>query len=97
VLVAREQVEGGAHVLDLCTALTERVDEDVQMATIVKKLAQSVETPLMIDSTEAKVIEAALKIYAGRAIVNSVNLETAAPRSTRSCRSSRRAARPSSR
>ncbi len=75
VLVAREQVEGGAHVLDLCTALTERVDEELQMATIVKKLAQSVETPLMIDSTEAKVIEAALKIYAGRAIVNSVNLE----------------------
>lgn len=75
VLVAREQVEGGAHVLDLCTALTERTDEDVQMATIVKKLAQSVETPLMIDSTEPKVIAAALKIYAGRAIVNSVNLE----------------------
>jgi 5-methyltetrahydrofolate--homocysteine methyltransferase len=75
VLVAREQVEGGAHVLDLCTALTERTDEDVQMATIVKKLAQSVETPLMIDSTETKVIEAALKIYAGRAIVNSINLE----------------------
>ncbi len=74
-LVAREQVEGGAHVLDLCTALTERTDEDVQMATIVKRLAQSVETPLMIDSTEAKVVEAALKIYAGRAIVNSVNLE----------------------
>jgi len=74
-LVAREQVEGGAHVLDLCTALTERTDEDVQMATIVKRLAQSVETPLMIDSTEAKVIDAALKIYAGRAIVNSVNLE----------------------
>jgi 5-methyltetrahydrofolate--homocysteine methyltransferase len=75
MLVAREQVEGGAHVLDVCTALTERVDEDAQMATIVKRLAQSVETPLMIDSTEAKVIEAALKIYAGRAIVNSINLE----------------------
>jgi 5-methyltetrahydrofolate--homocysteine methyltransferase len=74
-LVAREQVEGGAHVLDICTALTERTDEDGQMATIVKKLAQSVETPLMIDSTETKVIEAALKIYAGRAIVNSVHLE----------------------
>ena len=74
-LVAREQVEGGAHVLDICTALTERTDEDVQMATIVKRLAQSVETPLMIDSTEPDVVEAALKIYAGRAIVNSVNLE----------------------
>ena len=74
-LVAREQVEGGAHILDICTALTERTDEDVQMATIVKRLAQSVEAPLMIDSTEAKVIEAALNIYPGRAIVNSINLE----------------------
>ena len=74
-LVAREQVEGGAHVLDVCTALTERTDEDLQMATIVKRLAQSVETPLMIDSTEVKVIEAALKIYAGRPVVNSVHLE----------------------
>jgi len=75
VLVAREQVDGGAHVLDVCTALTERADEDGQMATLVKRLAQSVETPLMIDSTEAKAIEAALKIYPGRAIVNSVHLE----------------------
>jgi 5-methyltetrahydrofolate--homocysteine methyltransferase len=75
MLVAREQVEGGAHILDVCTALTERADEDVQMETVVKKLAQSVESPVMIDSTEAKVIERALKIYAGRAIVNSINLE----------------------
>ncbi len=75
MLVAREQVEGGAHVLDVCTALTERTDEDVQMATIVKRLAQSTEAPVMIDSTEPKVIEAALKLYAGRPIVNSINLE----------------------
>ncbi|HTW85944.1 MAG TPA: homocysteine S-methyltransferase family protein, partial [Candidatus Sulfotelmatobacter sp.] len=74
-LVAREQVEGGAHLLDICTALTERTDEDVQMATIVKRLAQSVEAPLVIDSTEPKVLEAALKIYAGRPVVNSVHLE----------------------
>jgi 5-methyltetrahydrofolate--homocysteine methyltransferase len=75
VLVGREQVDGGAHVLDVCTALTERTDEEEQTAIIVKRLAQSVEAPLMIDSTEPKVIEAALKIYAGRAIVNSVHLE----------------------
>jgi 5-methyltetrahydrofolate--homocysteine methyltransferase len=74
-LVAREQVEGGAHLLDVCTALTERTDEDAQMATIVKRLAQSVEAPLVIDSTEPRVIEAALKIYAGRAVVNSIHLE----------------------
>jgi 5-methyltetrahydrofolate--homocysteine methyltransferase len=46
------------------------------MATVVKRLAQSVETPLVIDSTEPKVIEAALKIYAGRPVVNSIHLES---------------------
>ncbi len=75
VLVAREQVEMGAHVLDICTAMTERVDEAGQMETIVKKLAQSVEVPVMIDSTEPAVIAAALRAYPGRAIVNSINLE----------------------
>jgi 5-methyltetrahydrofolate--homocysteine methyltransferase len=75
LLTAREQVEGGAHVLDICTALTERTDEDVQTAILVKMLAQAVPVPLMIDSTEPKVIQAALQIYAGRAIVNSVHLE----------------------
>jgi len=75
MLVAREQVSGGAHVLDICCALTERTDEDEQMRTLVKRLAQSTEAPLMIDSTEPKVLEAALKMYAGRPIVNSVHLE----------------------
>lgn len=75
MLVAREQVEGGAHVLDICCALTERTDEDEQMRILVKRLAQSTEAPLMIDSTEPKVLEAALKMYAGRAIVNSIHLE----------------------
>ncbi|MDE2572126.1 MAG: methionine synthase [bacterium] len=73
--VARAQVEGGAHVLDLCCALTERVDEDVQMSALVKRLQQSIEAPLMIDSTEAKVVEMALKANPGRAIINSINLE----------------------
>ncbi|HEY5348985.1 MAG TPA: homocysteine S-methyltransferase family protein, partial [Candidatus Lustribacter sp.] len=74
-LIAREQVEGGAHVLDICCALTERTDEDVQMREIVRKLAQSNEAPLMIDSTEPRVVEVALQNYPGRAIVNSVHLE----------------------
>ena len=73
--IAREQVEGGAHLLDVCVALTERQDEDEQMRRVVKLLAQSVETPLVIDSTEANVVEAALKNYPGRAIVNSIHLE----------------------
>ena len=75
VLVAREQVEGGAHVLDLCCALTERTDEDVQMRELVRRLSQSIEAPLMIDSTEPKVVQVALENNPGRAIVNSVHLE----------------------
>jgi 5-methyltetrahydrofolate--homocysteine methyltransferase len=75
VQLAREQVEGGAHVLDVCCALTERSDEDVQMREVVRRLAQSVEAPLMIDSTEPRVIATALENYPGRAIINSVHLE----------------------
>ncbi len=75
VPVAREQVEGGAHVLDVCLALTERTDEAEQMRLLVKKLSLSVEAPLCIDSTEASVIEAALQACPGSAIVNSINLE----------------------
>ncbi|MDE2482809.1 MAG: methionine synthase, partial [bacterium] len=75
MLVAREQVEGGAHVLDVCCALTERTDEDEQMRELVRRLAQSIEAPLMIDSTEPRVVQVALENYPGRAIVNSVHLE----------------------
>ena len=75
VSVARDQVDSGAHVLDVCVALTERADEAEQMARVVKLLSSSVETPLMIDSTEAHVIDAALQRVPGRAIVNSINME----------------------
>jgi 5-methyltetrahydrofolate--homocysteine methyltransferase len=75
VPIAREQVDGGAHVLDVCVALTERTDEATQMRRLVKKLAASVEAPLMIDTTEVEVVRAALETYPGRAIVNSINLE----------------------
>ena len=73
--VAREQTESGAHVLDVCVALTERQDESAQMRTVVKLLSQGVEAPLCIDSTEADVIRTALEQSPGRAIVNSINLE----------------------
>src|SRR5438876_501051 len=73
--VARDQVDSGAHVLDVCVALTERADEAEQMSKVVKLLSMSVETPLVIDSTEANVIEAALEHSPGRGIVNSINME----------------------
>ncbi len=73
--VAREQVESGAHVLDVCVAVTERADEAEQMAKVVKLLSMTVETPIMIDSTEPAVIERALEAIPGRAIINSINME----------------------
>src|SRR5689334_12025892 len=73
--VAREQVDSGAHVLDVCVALTERADEAEQMARVVKLLSMSVEAPIMVDSTEANVIEAALEHIPGRAVINSINME----------------------
>ncbi len=74
--IARGQVEGGAHVLDVCVATTERTDEDYQMRTLVKLLQQGVDAPLVIDSTEPHVMKAALEINPGRAILNSVHLES---------------------
>lgn len=75
VNVAREQIEWGAHTLDICLALTERADEIKQMQEAVKLLSMSVEAPLVIDSTEATVIKAALETCPGRAIINSINME----------------------
>ncbi|MDB5077271.1 MAG: metH [Chloroflexi bacterium] len=73
--IARNQVEGGAHTLDVQVAVTERADEAELMRKTVLKLATGVESPLVIDSTEASVIQAALEQYPGRAIVNSINME----------------------
>ena len=63
--VARTQVEGGAHALDLCVAVTERSDEADQMRTVVKTLQMSIDAPLVIDSTDADVIHAALEVVPG--------------------------------
>jgi 5-methyltetrahydrofolate--homocysteine methyltransferase len=75
VALARDQVEGGAHALDLCVALTERADEATMMRGVVKLVSASVEAPLVIDSTEPDVIAAGLEQAPGRSIVNSVNME----------------------
>ncbi len=75
VQVAEDQVEGGAHVLDICVALTERQDEDEQMRQVVKRVSLSQDAPIQIDSTEPEVLKVALEQIPGRAIVNSINLE----------------------
>jgi 5-methyltetrahydrofolate--homocysteine methyltransferase len=73
--VAEDQVTGGAHVLDVCVALTERHDEDEQMRQVVKRISLTQPAPIQVDSTEPEVIETALQQIPGRAIVNSINLE----------------------
>jgi len=73
--VAREQVEGGAHALDVCVALTERADEQDTMTRVVRVLSGQIEAPLCIDSTEPEVIAGALEWLPGIGIVNSVHLE----------------------
>src|SRR5207237_790056 len=69
------QVEGGAHALDVCVALTERADEQETMTRVVRVLSGQIEAPLCIDSTEPEVIADALEWLPGIGIVNSVHLE----------------------
>jgi 5-methyltetrahydrofolate--homocysteine methyltransferase len=80
VEIAREQVQGGAHVLDVSVAVTENPDEIGLMSKLVKRLTMSVEAPLVIDSTEPDVMEAALKIAPGRSLLNSTHLEAGRPK-----------------
>ena len=73
--LARNQVEDGAHCLDVCIATTERSDEKEFMVKLVKRLSLEIDAPLVIDSTDPKVIEAAIRQIPGRPIINSINLE----------------------
>ncbi|MDN4606567.1 methionine synthase [Sporosarcina highlanderae] len=72
--IARAQVRGGAHVLDICLANPDR-DELEDMKNFMQEVVKKVKVPLVIDSTDEKVIEEALKFSQGKAIINSINLE----------------------
>lgn len=73
--LGKSQQRAGADILDVCAVLTERQTEKKDAVTLVSRLAESVSVPLMIDSTDPDVIEAALKKYPGTAFINSANLE----------------------
>jgi len=73
--IARDQVAGGAHALDISVAVTERADEGEQMRKVIKKLQMGVDVPLVIDSTEVDVLEIALQTAPGRCLINSTHLE----------------------
>jgi 5-methyltetrahydrofolate--homocysteine methyltransferase len=77
--LGRAQVRGGGQVLDVCLADPDR-DEAADMERFLEHLTRRVKVPLMIDSTDATVIERALRRCQGKAIVNSVNLEDAEER-----------------
>ena len=74
VAMARDQIAEGAHVIDVCVDYT-GADGVADMTELAGRLATQSSVPLMIDSTEAPVAEAALRWLGGRPIVNSVNLE----------------------
>ncbi len=74
VQMAKDQVRGGSHMIDVCAAYVGR-DEAEDMRRIIARFATEVSVPLMIDSTEPPVIEESLKLAGGKCIVNSINLE----------------------
>ncbi|HZD09436.1 MAG TPA: homocysteine S-methyltransferase family protein, partial [Candidatus Limnocylindrales bacterium] len=70
--LAKKLVTEGSHMLDLCTAIVGE-DEKGYMSSILEKVATRVPAPVLVDSTEADVIEEALKRIPGKAIINSIN------------------------
>ena len=74
VALGLEQVKEGSHALDICTAFVGR-NEVAEMSEVITRMRGQVNAPLVIDSTELGVIEAALRLYGGKAIINSINFE----------------------
>ena len=74
VAMARDQVKEGAHIIDVCVDYT-GADGVADMTEVASRLATQASVPVMVDSTEAPVVEAALTWLGGRAVLNSVNLE----------------------
>ncbi len=72
--LAKKLVNDGSHMLDLCCAIVGE-DEKGYISSILEKIATRVPAPILVDSTEADVVEEALKRIPGRTIINSINLE----------------------
>jgi 5-methyltetrahydrofolate--homocysteine methyltransferase len=72
--IARRQVRGGAHIIDICLADPDR-DEREDMNRFLDRVTRKVKVPLMLDSTDAEVLDQSLRQSQGKAIINSVNLE----------------------
>ena len=66
------QADKGVHILDVNVGLPE-IDEKEMMLSVVKQLQAVCDLPLQIDTTDKSVLEAALRAYNGKALINSVN------------------------
>jgi 5-methyltetrahydrofolate--homocysteine methyltransferase len=75
-------VNEGSHMLDLCCAIVGE-DEKGYITSILEKVATRVPAPILVDSTEADVVEEALKRIPGKAIINSINLEDGEKRTSK--------------
>ncbi len=80
--LAKKLVNDGSHMLDLCCAIVGE-DEKGYITSILEKIATRVPAPVLVDSTEADVVEEALKRIPGRAIINSINLEDGEKRTSK--------------
>src|SRR6266853_607538 len=72
--IARRQVRGGAHIVDVCLQSTDR-DEKKDIPPFYEKLIRKVKAPVMVDTTDPAAVEQALTYCQGKAIINSINLE----------------------
>ncbi len=72
--IGRRQIRNGAHILDVCLQDPDR-DELSDIKHYLELLTKKTKAPIMIDSTDSKVITEALKMLQGKSIINSINLE----------------------
>jgi len=72
--IARRQVKGGAHIVDVCLQSTER-EEKKDIPPFYEKLIRKIKVPIMIDTTDPAAVRQALTYCQGKAIINSINLE----------------------
>lgn len=72
--MALEQEENGASILDINMGMN-GIDEKEMMLRTIYEVTSTVDCPLCIDSSHVDIIEAALRIYPGRALINSISLE----------------------
>jgi 5-methyltetrahydrofolate--homocysteine methyltransferase len=80
--LAKKLASEGSHMLDLCCAIVGE-DEKKYFSNVLEKVATRVPAPVLVDSTEADVVEEALKRIPGKAIINSINLEDGEKRTSK--------------